>query len=142
MSRNKLVLNNFVLEKKNRKGRKYVMPKSCKYKVVKHLKDDIKTFNREAAEDKSLIKSLKKDKPKEKEQKNERKEEHKEKMKKDPKAKHMDVKKTKMEKVIHEASEGKLHSGSKNGPIVTNPKQILAIAYSEAKKATKKKKSK
>jgi hypothetical protein len=33
-------------------------------KVIKHLKGDIKTFNKEAAEDKALIKGLKVKKPK------------------------------------------------------------------------------
>lgn len=41
----------------------------------------------------------------------------------------------KIEKVMHEMKEGKLHSGSKKGPVVTNPKQGLAIALSEARKA-------
>ncbi len=34
--------------------------------------------------------------------------------------------------VMHEFKEGELHSGSKDGPIVTNPKQAIAIALSEA----------
>ncbi len=34
-----------------------------------------------------------------------------------------------------EMKEHKLHSGSKKGPIVTNPKQGIAIALSEARKA-------
>ena len=33
-----------------------------------------------------------------------------------------------------EAKAAKLHSGSKHGPIVTNPKQIEAISYSQARK--------
>ncbi len=44
--------------------------------------------------------------------------------------------KAKMKKVMTEFSEHKLHSGSKHGPEVTNPKQAVAIAYSEAKKAS------
>jgi len=40
--------------------------------------------------------------------------------------------KDKIKKVMHEAKENKLHSGSKKGPIVTNPKQKIAIAMSEA----------
>lgn len=38
----------------------------------------------------------------------------------------------KVEKVMHEMKEGKLHSGSKKGPVVTNPKQGIAIAMHEA----------
>ena len=41
----------------------------------------------------------------------------------------------KIDKVMHEWKEGKLHSGSKKGPIVTNQKQAEAIAISEARKA-------
>jgi len=40
----------------------------------------------------------------------------------------------KIKKVMKEMDEGKLHSGSKKGPIVTNPKQGIAIAISEARK--------
>jgi len=43
----------------------------------------------------------------------------------------------KVAKVMHEFGEGKLHSGSKKGPKVTNPKQAVAIALSEAGKAKK-----
>ncbi len=41
----------------------------------------------------------------------------------------------KMKKVMHEYSEGHLHSGSKKGPVVSNPKQAIAIGLSEARKA-------
>ena len=41
----------------------------------------------------------------------------------------------KVHKVMKEMKEGKLHSGSKKGPVVTNPKQAVAIALSEARKA-------
>jgi len=44
-------------------------------------------------------------------------------------------KKDKVEKVMHEFKEGKLRSGSKKGPEVTNPKQAIAIALSEARKS-------
>jgi hypothetical protein len=47
-------------------------------------------------------------------------------------------KEKKIEKVMHEYKEGKLHSGSKKGPEVKNPKQAIAIALSEAKKGKKK----
>lgn len=45
----------------------------------------------------------------------------------------------KVKKVMHEYGEGKLHSGSKKGPVVTNPKQGIAIALSEAGLSKKKK---
>jgi hypothetical protein len=52
------------------------------------------------------------------------------------------MKKTKAEKkiskVMREYKAGKLHSGSKKGSEVTNPKQAIAIALSEAGKAKKK----
>lgn len=41
----------------------------------------------------------------------------------------------KIHKVLSEMKEGKLHSGSKKGPIVKNKKQAVAIALSEARKA-------
>lgn len=54
--------------------------------------------------------------------------------------------KNKVKKVMEEFSEGKLHSGSKKGPEVTNRKQAIAIGLSEARKAgakiPKKKKAK
>jgi hypothetical protein len=40
--------------------------------------------------------------------------------------------KGKVEKVMHEWKGGTLHSGSKRGPEVTNRKQAIAIAMSEA----------
>ena len=47
-------------------------------------------------------------------------------------------KKGKVEKVMREYKEGKLHSGSKSGPVVKSRKQTEAIALSEAKKSKKK----
>jgi hypothetical protein len=41
----------------------------------------------------------------------------------------------KVEKVMGEYGKGELHSGSKKGPVVKNPKQAVAIALSEARKA-------
>ncbi len=49
----------------------------------------------------------------------------------------MPKEKRKMKKVFKEFGEGKLHSGSKKGPIVTNPKQATAIAFSESRKGKK-----
>lgn len=41
----------------------------------------------------------------------------------------------KIEKVMEEYKEGKLHSGSKKGPEVKSRDQAIAIALSEARKA-------
>lgn len=43
-----------------------------------------------------------------------------------------DAQQNKFDKVMHEWKQGKLHSGSKNGPIVKDQDQAIAIAYSEA----------
>lgn len=60
--------------------------------------------------------------------------------------KKMKKKPKKIEAVMHDFKKGELHSGSKKGPLVINPKQALAIAISESKKTSakspKKKKSK
>jgi hypothetical protein len=45
----------------------------------------------------------------------------------------------KVGKVMHEFKTGTLHSG-KGGKVVSNPKQAIAIAMSEAKMKPKKKK--
>ena len=93
-----------------------------KKKVINHLKSDIKTFKREADEDKELMKSLK------------------HKKKKDPKKSHKKHKapvaraNSKVKKVMHEFKEHALHSGSKKGPVVKNPKQAIAIALSEERR--------
>ena len=50
----------------------------------------------------------------------------------------MAKRKGKIENVMHEFKEGKLHSGSKKGPEVTNRKQAVAIAMSEARRGSKK----
>lgn len=44
--------------------------------------------------------------------------------------------KAKVTKVMHEFGSGKLHSGSKKGPLVTSRKQAIAIGLSQARKAT------
>lgn len=97
------------------------MKKSYKKKIVKHLKDDAKHDIKLAKHDDKLMKSIK--------------DAHKDKNPSKRKAK-----REKIEKVMHEYKEGKLHSGSKKGPEVTNPKQAIAIALSEARRANKKKK--
>ena len=40
----------------------------------------------------------------------------------------------KVAKVMHEFKAGKLHSGSKQGPVVTEKPQAVAIALQEARK--------
>lgn len=51
----------------------------------------------------------------------------------------MDKKKiqSKVKKVMSEFKHGALHAGSKKGPVVKDPKQALAIGYSEARKGKK-----
>lgn len=92
-------------------------------KVMKHLKEDIHEEKEAAAEDRGLLKEMK--------------------------AKYMKKKcthsckthkkessmKRKVKKVMHEYGEGKLHSGSKKGPVVKNRRQAVAIAMSEGRKA-------
>lgn len=95
--------------------------KKVKKEVVKHLKSDIKTFKKEADDDRKLIKSLSKKKKK-----------------KDPKK--LSKGRVKIEKVMHEFKVGDLHSGSKKGPLVKNPKQAIAIALSESRRLKKNKK--
>ncbi|MEN9389354.1 MAG: hypothetical protein RLY61_438 [Candidatus Parcubacteria bacterium] len=46
--------------------------------------------------------------------------------------------KNKVEKVMKEFKSGKLHTGSKKGPVVKSKKQAIAIALSEQRKANKK----
>jgi len=45
---------------------------------------------------------------------------------------------SKVKKVMGEFSSGKLHSGSKKGPLVESRKQAIAIGLSEARKAGQK----
>lgn len=59
-----------------------------------------------------------------------------------PYAKRSDSKKKKravMKERMHAFKEGDMHSGSKSGPVVTNPKQGLAIALSMSGQSNKKK---
>ena len=48
------------------------------------------------------------------------------------------MKKSKVQKVMHEYKHGQLHSGSKSGPKVKSRKQAIAIALSEARRGKKK----
>ena len=42
--------------------------------------------------------------------------------------------KTKVEKVMHEFKVGKLHTGSKKGPLVKSRKQAIAIALNQSRR--------
>jgi Family of unknown function (DUF6496) len=50
--------------------------------------------------------------------------------------------KSKIAKTMREYKRGTLHSGSKHGPEVTNRKQAVAIALSQARRAKRKGKRK
>ena len=93
-------------------------------------------LKKEAKEDRDLMKSLKhKGHEKHEESKKHEKKEHK---KKDPKKSGSKTKtkgRAKIKKVMEEFKMGELHSGSKKGPLVTNPRQALAISISEAKRS-------
>jgi hypothetical protein len=52
------------------------------------------------------------------------------------------AKKKRIADEMHKFKAGELHSGSKKGPVVTNPKQAIAISLSEAGSSKKKMKKK
>lgn len=102
-----------------------------KKKIIKHLKGDIKTFKREAHEDRELIHKLKKSHKKSHSAANQvaKPKRFAGDSEKNPKVKNF------IEKRMHEFKEGKMHSRvKKTGPTVHNPKQAIAIALSEARK--------
>jgi len=43
-----------------------------------------------------------------------------------------EAKSERVQEEMHKFKHGSLHSGSKKGPVVTNPKQAIAISLSEA----------
>ncbi len=47
------------------------------------------------------------------------------------------AKKERVREEMHKFKTGTLHSGSKGGPIVTNPKQAIAISLSESGQSRK-----
>lgn len=47
-----------------------------------------------------------------------------------------------MKREMEKFERGELHSGSKKGPVVTNPKQAIAISLSESGQSKKKSKKK
>lgn len=51
-------------------------------------------------------------------------------------------KKTFEKKRMHDFKEGNMHSSTKHGPVVTNPKQAVAIMLSEERAGKRKKKRK
>jgi len=52
------------------------------------------------------------------------------------------AKKARIKEEMHKFKEGKLHSGSKKGPVVKSRSQAIAISLSEAGSSKKKKKKK
>jgi len=88
-------------------------------KVISHMKKDI-------AADKGLLKY--------EEHKKSEKKHHKKTDSKKSGSKAKTKGGAKIKKVMDEFKMGELHSGSKKGPLVTNPKQGIAIAISEARK--------
>lgn len=45
------------------------------------------------------------------------------------------LRREKVKQTLHEFKHGELHSGSKKGPLVRNPKQAVAIALDSARRA-------
>lgn len=105
--------------------KKKLNKKRSSARVIKHLRGDMKMFKKEASEDRELIRSLK---PKKKQGASK---------KKQAKPKRA----AKVRKVMKEFKAGMLHSGSKKGPLVSNPKQAIAIGLSEAGLSRKKKRA-
>ena len=119
--------------KKGHKKAHHSKKSLMKKKLVKHLKGDKKELKHMQHEDKKLMKSIRDaDHAERKRHKVSAKgiEHH---AKKHHSKKHKG--KGKIERVMHEFKEHKLHSGSKKGPLVKSRKQGIAIALSEARKA-------
>jgi hypothetical protein len=57
-----------------------------------------------------------------------------------PKPKTKAGKRRKMHQAMHHFKHGEMHSGSKTGPVVTDPKQAIAIGLSQSGQSRKDKK--
>jgi len=109
-------------------------------KLSKHIKHDKKILKRHEHADKKLMKSIRDaDHAERKKHKVSAKgmcpSEHVKHFAKKHHSKKSSKGKGKIKKVLKEFKEGKLHSGSKKGPIVKSRAQGIAIALSEARKA-------
>jgi hypothetical protein len=126
---------------------KRVEMKKRSEKIENHLKKEMKSSKRMEKEDKEFVASLKRPMAKRRGAPAVKAEEKKE---AEPKKALRVLKKEisagkkelKVKKVMREYKKGDLHSGSKKGPVVSNPKQAIAIALSESRKIKNKSKKK
>lgn len=115
------------------------MKDSLKRTVKEHLKGDIKGYKEEAHEDRELLKLLKSHFSKRRSKKSSSKKSSSSMSKKDTRLIKEGKRENKIRDVMEEFKLGELHSGSKKGPKVKNPKQAIAIALSEARRKKRRK---